>query len=160
MSTASTTSGATAEFFRKLILAFGALIVVATATELTLERHWGTTVRLIPWFALVLVGFALLLVAIRPGPSALRVAQVLAVAVIAASAIGVWKHIEANYDAGPLDFRYSASWGTMSETTRWWKAATKSVGPSPILAPGVLAQASLCVLAATFRHPARRARNP
>ena len=48
----------------------------------------------------------------------------------------------------------SGTLDTMSSTTRWWKAVTKSVGPSPMLAPAVLVQASLCLLFATRRHPA------
>ena len=79
--------------------------------------------------------------------------RLIAVAVIAMAAFGIWEHIRANYNAGPLDFRYADHWATMSAADRWWKAATKGVGPSPILAPGILVQAALCTLAATFRHP-------
>lgn len=140
--------------FRRILLGLGGLIVAGTAVELAMERHWGTAVRLIPWVALGVITVTLLLVALSPGPWAIKLARVLAVVVIGSAAFGTWEHIRANYDAAPLDYRYSEKWATMSETSKWWKAATKGVGPSPILASGVLAQAALCTLAATVRHPA------
>jgi hypothetical protein len=73
-----------------------------------------------------------------------------------ASLWGIFEHVEANYDAAPLDFNYANTWDTLPETTRWWLALSKSVGPSPPLAPGALAQAGLCVLLASLRHPALR----
>ena len=42
----------------------------------------------------------------------------------------------------------------MTAPSKWWAAASPSVGPSPTLAPGVLAQAALCVLCAALGHPA------
>jgi hypothetical protein len=44
----------------------------------------------------------------------------------------------------------------MSEGARWWAALSKTVGPAPPIAPGVLAQASLALLLSTIRHPALR----
>ena len=69
---------------------------------------------------------------------------------------GVWEHVYANYDAGVLDFAYADTWDGLTEPTRWWLAVTKTVGPSPPLAPGALAQASLAVLIASLRHPMLR----
>jgi len=63
-------------------------------------------------------------------------------------------HIDVNYQSGPLDYRYAAIWETMPDPTRWWAALSKTVGPAPPVAPGVLAQASLGLLFATVRHPA------
>ena len=80
--------------------------------------------------------------------------RAIVVAVFVAAAFGVFEHIDANYDAGPLDFRYSAKWETMSTADRWWTAATNGVGPSPPLTPAVLAQAALCLGLATIQHPA------
>lgn len=78
----------------------------------------------------------------------------LAVAVMVTAAFGIFEHALANYHAAPLDFRYTARWPTMSATSKWWAAATEAVGPSPTLAPGVLAQSALCLLFATVGHPA------
>jgi hypothetical protein len=83
-----------------------------------------------------------------------RLVRVLAVAVFLSAGLGVVEHVVANYDAGPLDFRYSAKWATMSAGSRWWAAATESVGPAPALAPLVLAWSSLCLAFATLDHPA------
>ena len=64
------------------------------------------------------------------------------------------RHIHANFEAGPLDQRYTYTWETFSESDRWRAAITKAVGPSPPLAPGALALGGLCLLFATVRHPA------
>ena len=66
---------------------------------------------------------------------------------------GVWEHVESNWDAGPLDRNYADTWDTLSSSSQWWLAITKTVGPSPVLAPGALAQVGLCILLATIRHP-------
>ena len=84
----------------------------------------------------------------------MRLARILAGAVLICAVWGIWEHVYANYDAGPLDFRYADRWESLTEMSRWWLAVSKTVGPSPPLAAGALAQASLCVLLATLRHPA------
>src|SRR5919108_713074 len=60
-----------------------------------------------------------------------RLARILAVAVVLSAAMGIWQHVYANYDAGPLDFHYTDTWDSLPEATLWWLALTKSVGPSP-----------------------------
>lgn len=147
-----------ATFFRRVLLAFAALLVAATGVELAMERHWNTFVQQIPWGGVGLMLIAIGLASFRPRRPSLIAARALSVAIIALSLYGIFEHVQANYDAGPLDFRYANSWATMSEAGRWLRAATKSVGPAPVLAPGILAQAALCVIAATLRHPASRSR--
>lgn len=138
---------------RRGFVALSALSVVATAVELALIRHWDSTIQLIPWLALAAMAVAVVLVLGRPGRRRVQVVRVLALAVVLTATVGVFEHVKANYDAAPLDFRYTAKWPTMSAGSRWWAAATQSVGPSPTLAPGVLAQAALCLLFATLGHP-------
>lgn len=140
--------------FRRYLLVLAALGVIGTASELAMLRHWTTTVQLVPWFALGAVAVAVAVLWFVPTAAAVRLARVLAVAVAMAAVFGMWEHVRGNYDAGPLDRRYSATWDGLSATSKWWKAVTKGVGPSPMLAPAVLVQASLCVLFATRRHPA------
>ena len=140
--------------FRRYLLVLAALGVVGTGAELAMLRHWTTTVQLVPWFALGAVAVAVAALWLRPSRRTVLLARILAVAVSLAALFGMWEHVRGNYDAGPLDRRYTYTWDTMSSTTRWWKAVTKSVGPSPMLAPAVLVQASLCLLFATRRHPA------
>ncbi|MFA7296636.1 MAG: hypothetical protein WC211_05535 [Dehalococcoidia bacterium] len=136
------------------ILAVAWLAVLGTGAELALERHWQSLEQGIAWVALLLalgaVGFAT--VARRR----VWLARLLAIAVLALSGIGVWRHINANYEAGELDADYAARWPAMTEPERWQAAALKSVGPAPILAAGVLAEVSLLVLLATIGRRSTR----
>jgi hypothetical protein len=148
----------TATLLRWCFAGLAAAGVVGTAIELALSRHWRSTVQLIPWAALAAVVVGLLLLAVRPRRGTMRVVRGLALAVVLTSAFGIFEHTLANYDAAPLDFRYTDRWATMSTTSKWWTAASQTVGPSPTLAPGVLAQSALCLLFATIGHPGRAAR--
>ena len=152
----STSEDAVPKLLRRGLLWVAALTTAALAVELAAERHWTQPIQLVAWAALALIGAAIALVLVAT-PGRLRVARALLVAVILSAAIGVWEHVESNYDAGELDFEYADAWPSLSETSRWWLAVTKSIGPSPPLAPGALAQASVCVLLATLRHPSRHA---
>ena len=109
---------------------------------------------------MMLLIVAIVLVPGRPSRARLRIAQVLAVAVMLSAILGIWEHIESNHDAGSLDGNYQDTWDTLPASTQWWLAISKTVGPSPPLAPAALAQAGLCVLLATVRHPALAMRRP
>src|SRR5207247_757064 len=92
------------------------LVVIATCgltAELLVERHWGTAIRLVPWFALVALAYAALLLMRRPTAAAVRRARVVAVTVMLAAAVGVALHINETYVAGPLDHRFERLWATM-----------------------------------------------
>jgi hypothetical protein len=143
---------------RRGLLGLAALTTIGITLELITERHWTQPVQLIAWVALALLAVAIVLVLRHRSARQVRGARALAVLVVVSAAVGVWRHIVANYDAAPLDYRYAQTWAGMSELARWWLAAHKGVGPSPPLAPGALAQAGLCVLLATVRHPALVAR--
>lgn len=138
---------------RRGLLALGALTGVGVALELITERHWKGS-QLLAWGALALAAVALGLLLGQPPARRVRVARLLAALVVATAAVGIWRHVVANYDAGPLDYRYAQSWFGMPALDRWWTAARKGVGPSPPLAPGALALIGLCALLATARHPA------
>jgi hypothetical protein len=86
----------------------------------------------------------------------MTVARVLALLVLAASIYGVITHIVVNYDAGALDQRYAETWDSLPVLQRWWYATTKTVGPAPTLAPGVLGQTALLLLLATLNGPSAR----
>jgi hypothetical protein len=141
---------------RRGLLWLAALTSAGIGVELAADRHWTQPVQLIAWAALGAVALALLLVAWSPTRRKLQLARLLVILVILSAIWGVWEHIYANYDAGVLDFAYVDTWDGLTEPTRWWLAVTKTVGPSPPLAPGALAQASLAVLIATLRHPMLR----
>src|SRR4051794_28427717 len=131
---------------RRGLLGLAALTTIGITLELLTERHWTQPVQLIAWAALALLAVAIVLLLRQPSARQVRWARALAVLVVVSAAIGVWRHIVANYDAAPLDYRYAQTWSGMSALARWWLAARKGVGPSPPLAPGALAQAGFCVL--------------
>jgi hypothetical protein len=135
---------------RRCFLGLAAAGVAGTAIELALSRHWTSAVQLIPWYTLAVLTVALVLAARSPGPRTVRAVRLLAVLVMLAAAFGIYEHVLANYNAGPLDFRYTQRWASMSATSRWWAAMSEAVGPSPTLAPAVLAQAAACLLFATL----------
>jgi hypothetical protein len=140
--------------FRRALVVLAALTTIGTAIELLTIRHWKSNTQLIPWFALGVLAIAIVAYVVRPTPAVIRVVRVLAVLVALTALIGIYEHVNENLRAGPLDFRYTDKWPTMSTFSRWWAAANKSVGPSPTLAPAVLAQSAACLLLATLRHPA------
>jgi hypothetical protein len=134
---------------RRGLIALTAIGILAAACELATERHWNGLEQLIPWAALVVLAVATVLVAI-PGERGVTAARVLALLVLAASIYGVITHIVVNYDAGVLDQRYADTWDSLPVLQQWWYATTKTVGPAPILAPGVLGQTALLLLLATL----------
>ena len=142
------------DFLRRCFLALAVAATAGTGVELALSRHWTSAIQLIPWYAVGgLAAGAALLVA-RPRPVSVRAVRVLAVVVVFTAVFGIYEHVLANHHAGPLDFRYESKWETMSAGSRWWAAISESVGPSPTLAPAVMAQAAVCLLLATLGHPA------
>lgn len=143
-----------ATLLRRMLLGFSVLAALGALAELGLERHYDGMDQRIPWVMAGLVAALGALLAIRPGPAAIRAARVLAVVALIGSAIGVFKHVEENHGAGALDYRYTETWESRSAADQWFKAATKQVGPAPVLAPGALALAALLLAAATARHPA------
>ena len=144
-----------AELLQAGLVALAVISVGATAFELASERHWNDLEQLIPWAALVVLLVAIVAVLV-PARIGLTASRVLAALVLAASVYGVVDHTVANHDAGELDGRYSAVWEDLPVAQQWWYAVTKTVGPAPTLAPGVLGQASLLVLLAGVGRTPRR----
>ena len=136
------------------VLALAVVASCGTAVELATERHWNSTLQLVPWAALGVLALAQGLITVRPGQVAVRVARILAVLVVLTSIFGIVEHVQANLDTGALNATYADTWDRLSIWTQLWYAATKTVGPAPPLAAGVLAQAGLLTLLATWRHPA------
>ena len=139
---------------RRGLLWLGAFTLAGTSVELAVERHWTQPVMLLAWAGVVAGAGALALLAGRPSAGRVRAARGLGALVAALALLGIGEHIYANFDAGGLDQHYAATWDSLSLATRWWLAISKTVGPSPPLAPGALAQAAVCGLLATIRHPA------
>ena len=106
------------------------------------------------WAAVAAAAAAQALLAGSPTAGRVRLARALAALVVASALLGVGEHVYANFDAGPLDQHYGSGWDGLPLPTRAWLAVSKTVGPSPPLAPGALAQAGVCALLAASRHPA------
>ncbi|SEN73821.1 hypothetical protein [Nonomuraea pusilla] len=135
---------------RRGLVALTGVGVLATAFELTTEQHWRSLEQLVPWGALGLLAVAVVLAAAGDAPPLAAGVRVIALVVLLASAFGVYAHVAANFDAGPLDQAYAATWDGLSALTRRWYAFTKAVGPAPPLAPGMLGQSALLLLLATL----------
>ena len=137
------------------LVALTVIGILAAAFELATERHWNGLDQLIPWAALAVLAVATALLFV-PGGRSLTAVRVLAVVVLGASLYGVLDHILVNYESGALDQRFAESWDTLPVGTRWWYAVTKTVGPAPTLAPGVLGQSALLLVLATLGRSRRR----
>jgi hypothetical protein len=133
---------------RRVLLGLAAAGVIGTAVELASLRHWNGLLQLVPWIALGVLVLGIAQAVLRPRVDP-RFVRLEAATVVVAAAFGSLEHLLANLDAGPLDFRYADRWAGMSAAARWWAAASGGVGPSPILAPLVLAQAAACLWFAT-----------
>jgi hypothetical protein len=145
----------TALLVRRALVALTVIGILAAAFELATERHWNGLEQLIPWVALAVLAVATAL-ALIPGGRGVTAARVLALLVLGTSMYGVVDHILVNFNSGALDQRYADTWDNLPLLERWWYAATKTVGPAPTLAPGVLGQSALLLLLATLG----RARQP
>ena len=134
---------------RAALLLLAGLGVVGTAAELAMERHWQGPWQLLPWLALGMIALALGVLLVRRTRPTVRFARICAALVILTAAVGVWRHVQENYDTAPLDARYTDRWETMSNVQRWWEVGRGSVGPAPLLAPGVLLYIGVALAAAT-----------
>jgi hypothetical protein len=136
--------------FQRVLLVLAALTVLGTAAELAMLRHWSGVDQLIPWFALGVLAAAIAAVALHRSAVTAIVARLVGAVASASGLYGAWVHVHSNYEVGPLDFRYQNTWATMSLASRWWKAASGGVGPSPPLAPAILALGGACLALSTI----------
>src|SRR5687767_1030326 len=103
----SSLAHAAAPRLRQGLLWLAGLTLVGIAIEMAVERHWTQPSQWIAWAALAVAALAAALVSWRPSAGGVRLARILAFAVIASAAVGIWQHIASNYDAGPLDAEYT-----------------------------------------------------
>lgn len=150
--------GDPADLMRWGLILLATMSIGGTAVELAMLRHWGSKTQLVPWFCLGLLTLATVALVIRPTARVIQSLRVACAIVAAGAGVGVYMHIRENYRAGPLDAAYSDRWESMSTLSQLWAAFTKTVGPSPALAPMVLIMAALCLIIATLRHPALKHR--
>jgi hypothetical protein len=142
---------------RRGLIALTVVSMLSTAFELAAERHWNGVEQLVPWLALAVLVAATTL-HLFFGERGTTITRVLALIVLGASLYGVVDHVLVNFHAGELDQRFADTWDSLPLPVRGWYAVTKTVGPAPTLAPGVLGQAALLLLLATLCNapPGRR----
>jgi hypothetical protein len=136
------------QVLRGSLVALTALGIMGTAFELATLKHWNGAMQLVPWVALVVLIGA---VALHEwGPDRTYLVRGLALLVLATSLFGVLEHAQVNHDAGALDQRFADTWDALSPWLQWWYAITRTVGPAPTLAPGMLGQAAATLMLATI----------
>ena len=142
-------SAAAVRLVRRGLLALTLITICATAFELATVHHWNDLEQLIPWVALSVLALAIIF-SLLHGRWARITVRMLALIVFGASIYGVIDHVLVNYDSGPLDQRFADTWDGTPVIERWWYAITKTVGPSPTLAPGVLGLGAVLLLLASL----------
>jgi hypothetical protein len=135
---------------RRGFLLMAGLGILGTAIELATIHHWDSTEQLIPWFMLGIAALMLIAVVARPATTVVKGVRILSVAGLAATAFGIWEHIDSNIEAGPLDRVWGPKWDGLSSLSRFWHAANGDVGPSPLLAPASLGVVFLSLMFATI----------
>ena len=128
---------------RKFLLLLSLFLFGGALIELCLVGH---TKELIQWIAFALAGagaFTLLLVLFRLSPATVRILRVCMLLVVLGSMFGMYEHFSGNV-------AFAREIQPDSTTSRlFWRGLQ---GGNPLLAPGVLAVASLLALAATYRY--------
>ncbi len=138
--------------FRRAFLGFAAVTVVGSSIELASYRHWKGD-QWLAWLFVVLLGVATTLTAIGPDRLRLMIARALAALTAVGGMWGAVGHVKSNYSSGPLNYRYTDRWPTMSFAAKLWAATSKSTGAAPSLVPFVLAQGAAFVVLASLHHP-------
>lgn len=136
---------ATLQQLRRLVLAILLLGTSGLIVELMLIEHFDSWEQTVPLVALA-AGFAAgTVLAVRPGPAALRVLQVLMGGFIVAGLAGLYLHY-----VGNAEFERERD-PALGGIRLVWESLR---GATPALAPGAMIQLGLLGLAFAFRHPA------
>jgi hypothetical protein len=129
---------------RRFLLGLSALLCVGTVIELWLTNHMESFVQLIP-FGLCGLGFMAAVVALlRPRRASMLSLRLCMVLVASGGVFGIYEHFESN-----IGFRREIR---PNAPTREIVLAS-FYGPSPLLAPGILAVAAMLAMAASYHHP-------
>lgn len=134
---------------RQFLLVVSALLLFGTLAELWLINHMEDPVQLIP-FALCGLGLAVVIAALlSPRRAVLLVLRASMGLVALGSLLGVYLHLESNLGFH-RELHPNASTGDLLMGTLG--------GANPLLAPGILALTAALAIAATYYHPALRAK--
>jgi len=75
------------------------LSVVGTALALAFDRHWQSPLQMLPWIVLGIISIAWIALVVRQTRATIWLARGVAVLAIVVAVLGVWQHIDANYNA-------------------------------------------------------------
>jgi hypothetical protein len=137
--------------YRRILTWLGVGTALGACAELAMLHHWQTPGQFVPWAVLGLLLLAAAAWLTRRSTTTARILQGTAVVAAIGSAFGIYQHVSANLDAGPLSGRFTGKWESMSAMSHLWAAATGSVGASPVLAPGMVGLAGVLLWLSTFR---------
>ena len=112
--------------------------ILSVAVALAYERHWEEFWQLVPWATLVLSGLALVALVVRMSRTTIRIARIVAVLVLVAALLGIWRHFDHNYGTAVMDQDYADRWAEMPVVERVWTVTNGSVGHVPVPAAGAL----------------------
>ena len=91
------------------LLLLVALGVAGTALALAYDRHWQSPWQLVPWMTLGSVSAAWVALVVRRAAATVRLARAVAVLAIVVAMLGVWRHVDANYNADPAVDHHAAT---------------------------------------------------
>ena len=140
----------TAFRLRASLLWLAFLGMAGVALVLAFERHWDGYWQLVPWATLGALFIGLLALVIFPSPPTRKLVQVVAVATVIVSCMGMWQHFDENYQTASLDANYTDLWEEMSIFEKVWEVAKGSVGHVPIYAAAALIPIALALVMATI----------
>lgn len=116
-------------------------LFLGTIAELLMVKHYGETLKLVP-FALCGVGCVVIFVVwLRPQRLILLAVRVLMLGIMAGSLLGVYEHIQGNLEFAQEIHRHATTMARIKQVL---------TGHNPIAAPGMLAVAALLLIAATY----------
>jgi hypothetical protein len=128
------------------LVALSALGLLGAGTALSAR---GIDARhLAAWLGLGMLAAATVLFVV-PGRRSMRWVRVLCLLVLGAAAFSVAEHLLASAGPAGIDRSVSAYWASLSPLTRSWYGVD-DLGPSTPLVPGMLGQAALLLVLATF----------
>lgn len=126
---------------RRFLLWTAGFIWLGSIAELLLTEHTGEWIQYVP-FVVCAVGVVAVGAVLRVHTAQTRrLLRLTGIVAILASAVGAWKHYEANLE---LELEIHA---TASRLSSMWEAL---FGASPFLAPGILALAGVLAIAALW----------
>ena len=101
--------GGEVEGLRAGLLLLVVLGGAGTALALAYDRHWQTPWQLVPWITLGAVSVAWAALVMRQTAATAWLARAVAVLAIVVATLGVWRHVDANYNADPAVDHHAAT---------------------------------------------------